>query len=80
MQLEQFQWLGVGALFDFLGVVWSAYPNLVFVSIEYLEIEYLSGSRTTAIISYNISASVYPHYAEFIDGLRLRKHRRLFAS
>ena len=27
--LEQFQWRGVGALFDFVGVVWAAYSNLV---------------------------------------------------
>ena len=79
-ELEHVQLRGVGALFDFVGVVWSAYPNLVFVSTEYLEIEYPSGSRTTAIISYNIAAWVYPHYAEIIDGLRLRKHRRLYAS
>lgn len=28
-QLEQFQWQGVGTLFNFVGVVWSANPNLV---------------------------------------------------
>ena len=28
--LEQSQWRGVGALFDFICVVWSAYPNLVY--------------------------------------------------
>ena len=39
-ELEHFQWRGVGALFDFVGVVWSAYPNLVIVSMEYLKIEY----------------------------------------
>ena len=27
--LERYQWRGVGALFDFIRVVWSAYPNLV---------------------------------------------------
>ena len=28
LEIEQFQWRGVGTLFDFVGVVWSAYPNL----------------------------------------------------
>ena len=74
--IEQLQWRGVGALFDFVGVVWSAYPNLANYDYYVVEIEETSGARTTAIISYNIAASVCFHYSEEIDVFGFR---RLFA-
>ena len=68
---------GRGALFDFIGVVWSAYPNLVYREYQVLDTEKALEALTTAIISYNMTPAVYLHYSEKVDEL---KHRRLFAS
>ena len=74
---EHCQWRGAGTLFDFVGGVWSAYPNLLYREYLVQWREETLATRTTAIISYSMAAVVYLRYSEKVNGLQIPKIIRL---